>query len=101
MTEKLDQSKPYGKAFVGPDTYFGQDGRYFNMETLEEVVLEQAATPTPQEAKAPQEPATVSCKECGKSYKLGPTEKTKAVAVQRMKAHLEKEHGINLENTGQ
>lgn len=35
---KLDTSKPYGTAFVGDKTYLGQDGKYFDPNTKEEVV---------------------------------------------------------------
>lgn len=35
---KLDKTKPYGTAFIGDNSYYGQDGKYFDMNTLEEVV---------------------------------------------------------------
>jgi hypothetical protein len=34
---KLDQIKPHGVAFVGQKRYIGQDGKYFDERTLEEV----------------------------------------------------------------
>jgi len=35
---KLDKTKSYGISFIGDNTYFGQDGKYFDMNTNEEVV---------------------------------------------------------------
>ena len=94
---KLNENKPYGIYSEGPNSYFGQDGRIFNMQTLEEVVRPGTAATPEQPQERPTEEVGV-CKVCGKEYKCGPTEKTKAIAIARLKAHLEKEHGIDTEN---
>jgi hypothetical protein len=50
---KLDKTKDYGIAFIGDKTFFGQNGKLFDMNTLEEV-----APPKPP-------PTTFKCNSCG------------------------------------
>ena len=56
---QLDKSKPYGIAFVGDKSYYGQSGKYFNMSTFEEEVL----------PVAPSAPSGLICKICGAERK--------------------------------
>ena len=67
-------------------------------EEFPEGAPEPPKAPEPEPEPQPAEQKVVTCNKCGKQYKAGHTEKTMAVAVKRMKAHLEKEHGIKLEN---
>lgn len=94
--DKLDETKPYGFAFVDKGKYFGQEGRYFDMSTRDEVILDKK--PTGQADKGKADPESVTCKYCGKQYKLGKTDVTRKGAVTRMKNHLEKEHSEELKN---
>jgi len=67
--QKLDESRPCGTAFVGPDTYFVQDGKHFH-RTTKELVDPAPAAPvvaapvTPKEQPVAAKPK-LTCKLCG------------------------------------
>ena len=89
---KLNMDRPhgvYGEIKDGiPGSYIGQDGHLFDMRTHEWVRDVDGAVPGPVES--------FSCKECGKTYKVGRTAASRALAMSNMKKHLAKKHGIEL-----
>ena len=56
MAAKLDTSKPYGKAFHGPNSYYCQGDKIFDMRTLEEVVPDKPAIVIPPTEPKPATP---------------------------------------------
>lgn len=91
----IDRSKHVGILFDSTNVYECQDGKVYNPQTGEEVVPNFMKTP-PRAPATPTAPAktveTLKCKHCGKVYKAGTTEKSKALAIKRMEAHIRKEH---------
>jgi len=93
----FDKTKEYCTIFTKEKNYFGQDGKGFDMQTLEEVMVAQPpATITTPKSLAPLD--ILKCKFCGKTYRLGKTDKTKKSAISRMERHLKKEHSESINN---
>jgi len=60
---------------------------------------DQSAGPAKESGSPPEKPKptnVLKCKACGKTYKLGPTAATQALAQKRMKDHLRQAHGVEL-----
>lgn len=76
----------------GQETYVGQDGALFDGRTYEFVRYADGRAPQPEPV-----PQTVSCNRCGKVYQLGGTDKTRELAMKRMREHLKKEHGVEVQ----
>jgi len=102
----LDRNREYGTYMAKVDgitvLYLTQDGKNHDPDSGLEVnelgvIVEGEPEPVPNETELLDKPQEVmTCNLCGKQYKLGPTEKTKNRAVQRVKNHMKKEHGIEL-----
>ena len=109
MSNKLDRSKPYqefveqgkvkGQSFV----YYEQGGIYFNpaneleIPDLDAFLGKKKVASTTATTKAPVLEDVIKCKYCGKTYKMGDTDATKARAVKFMESHLSKHHPEALE----
>jgi len=93
---KFDPQKPsgvYGEMTPhGQKTYVGQDGALFDGRTYEFVRYVDGPPSQPEPV-----PQTVSCNRCGKLYHLGRTDKTRELAMKRMREHLKKEHGVEVQ----
>lgn len=110
---KLDTTRPhaiYGEVVNNlPGRYFQQDGHLFDMRTHEFVrdLGEAPTSPSPltefgpirTQAK-PTDGTTIACAQCDKVYKLGTTAQTRALALSRMRKHLETKHGITVPTAG-
>jgi len=108
-TPQLDLSRPLGiyseKHGDEAYRYIGQDNCLFDCRShafvrrMGDAGME-APPATSAPPPAPSVPsngtAAITCKACGKTYKLGPSPKTAAIAQDRMRKHLKKEHNVDL-----
>lgn len=105
---KLDRQRPFGIFFSGNRSFIGQDGRLFDRQTEEEVTLDGTPLPAdtgssgdPGDAPQPQggvDSTKVSCNQCGKEFTLPADPTARKLALGKLRAHLKKEHGIELED---
>jgi len=100
----LDRSRPYGRYMARVDgmdvMYFTQDGKNHDPDSgceVDELGLKKEPESVPNDTDLLDKPQEVmTCNLCGKQYKLGPSDKTKNRAIQRVKNHMKKEHGLEL-----
>jgi hypothetical protein len=99
---KLDRSKPFGIAFVGPNTYYGQGDKHFDRRTEEEIVptppppaSNPAQTPDPQPVAAKK----LTCNQCGKVFPFPESLKGRQMVLGKLRAHLKRDHGITVEKS--
>ena len=97
---KLDRTKPFGIAFIGPNSYYGQGSRLFDKRTEEEVI-QPVTTPSPDAPKTPEpvaDPDKVKCKFCEKEFTLPKNPTARRFALGKLRTHLQKEHGVTVED---
>ncbi len=71
---KLDKTRPYGTLFVGSRKFYSQDGKRFDMGSLDEVEVDT------------KQPTNVACKLCGAN----------CADLLALESHLKKAHQIDV-----